>query len=115
MSEVLPCPFCGKEMSVSKSGMATHFDQSQDTCIIGTMGIPTDHPASVAAWNTRADAAERDALRAENERLRKVLNFADHMHRTVKSWQKYGNTTHSSIQACLNAYEKSRNEPSSNL
>lgn len=54
---LLPCPFCGKEMSVSKSGMATHLGQSQDACIIGTMGIPTDHPPSVDKWNTRADAA----------------------------------------------------------
>ncbi len=46
-----PCPFCGDPLRVSKSGMASHVDQSN--CIIGHLGFPTDHPESVARWNNR--------------------------------------------------------------
>jgi len=48
------------------------------------------------------------ALEAENARLREVLDFADHMHRTVKNSQDHGNTTFSSIRASINAYENVR-------
>lgn len=55
--ELRPCPICGDTLQVTKSKMAVHSEQNRSTCILGSMGIPTDHPRTVAKWNTRAAIA----------------------------------------------------------
>lgn len=55
--ELEPCPCCGDVLEITKSKMAVHSQQNHSSCILGSMGIPTDHPETVAKWNTRAAIA----------------------------------------------------------
>jgi hypothetical protein len=54
-AELLPCPFCCQPMTISK-GLNSHGRCDTKGCFINraALGVATDEPAQVAAWNTRA-------------------------------------------------------------
>ena len=104
MSELLPCPFCGGDAVLDGSsddvrvrcetgcqaiGRAFYFDSDDDDA------IKKAESDAVEAWNRRTPSsdvsrltAERDALRAENERLRKALTEAI---KSVAAWGSFAN------------------------
>lgn len=54
-AELLPCPFCCQPMTISR-GLNSHGRCDTKGCFINriSIGVATDEPAQVAAWNTRA-------------------------------------------------------------
>ena len=68
MPELLPCPFCGCTTIKRQDQGDLHWYECDWCQATGpTEPATDDYPES---WNTRAAGAERDALRAEVERLR---------------------------------------------
>jgi len=61
-SELVPCPFCRECLSLTKSNMWAHAQQSQGGCILSSMAIPADDIKQVTAWNTRAPLPNEDEL-----------------------------------------------------
>lgn len=59
--ELKACPFCGKPMFV-RGGVNPYGRCDTPDCWMAAraIGIPTDDPTQVAAWNTRADLANRE-------------------------------------------------------
>ena len=73
---LLPCPFCATA--------PVHFDNAygtgyiiycpeDDDCMVGPYVEMGTKEQSIAAWNTR-QPTQSDALKAENERLRRLLS-----------------------------------------
>lgn len=75
MSEELkPCPYCGGEAEPFHEGLG-YIAVRCKKCGIARRGFYT-WDAAIAAWNTRADDAELDWVRAENARLREECERA---------------------------------------
>ena len=86
-TDLLPCPWCGeKPASVSVSEGSTFRWRKVDGCCADGPEVRHDtmaddqvaaevesRAAAIAAWNRRAQAAEIEALRAEVERLNRIL------------------------------------------
>lgn len=74
--ELLPCPFCGGEAVISQYGtprISTIVECTECACRLET-GETFSHGT---IWNTRADTAERDALREALDWAGDTLYLAD--------------------------------------
>ena len=81
MSELNPCPFCGKEVFLldvkTRSSAYSKWDVYCRThgCFLnsGTNNMFSNREGAIIAWNTRADSAELATLREQVKVLRDAL------------------------------------------
>lgn len=93
MSELRPCPFCGKEVFLLDVAIQPAPDAKWDVycrthdCFLnsGTNNMFSNREDAIIAWNTRSDAYEIIALREQvkvlQETLDKAAEVADYLHR----------------------------------
>ena len=66
--ELRPCPFCGKTLTATRSGLAGDHD---DDCFIRQTAVDTSDPKALARWNRRSsdEQAEVVGLTADEQRI----------------------------------------------
>ena len=84
MSELKPCPFCGKEVFLLDVAIQSAPDAKWDVycrthgCFLnsGTNNMFSNREDAIIAWNTRSEAYEIIALREQVKVLREALALA---------------------------------------
>lgn len=90
----MPCPFCGWDATVyyeSQMFTGPHVECSNEKCAVSTQEY-FDKAAAIAAWNTRAPAAEAGAVRDGDAALSALVAELDEMERkaTEGPWRHEG-------------------------